>query len=74
MNISKEALEIMKEYRQNLDKANSLLNEAKKIISDLTDSENCSFDHNGFCQSHGCMSSKNICPHQKAKEFLQKFI
>ena len=43
--------------------------EATKLIRDLTDSEDCHFDHHGGCQAHGYLGLKpgEMCPQMEAK-------
>lgn len=46
--------------------------ELKKIITDLTDPDPCSFDHHGYCQAHGWFDVEPKCPHARAKEIIAK--
>ncbi len=47
---------------------------ALRLIRDLTDSDDCWFDHHGGCQAHGYLSLKpgEKCPQQEAKEILEE--
>lgn len=47
---------------------------ALRLIRDLTDADDCWFDHHGGCQAHGYLSLEpgEKCPHAKAKELLAK--
>ena len=41
------------------------------LIRDLTDEDDCSFDHHRGCQAHGYLHLEGRkCPHQEAKELL----
>lgn len=42
------------------------------LIRDLTDPDDCWFDHHGGCQAHGYLSLEpgEKCPQQEAKELL----
>ena len=42
---------------------------AQTLIRDLTDPDDCWFDHNGGCQAHGYLSlgPGELCPHEEAK-------
>jgi hypothetical protein len=48
------------------------LTKLQRLIHDLTDPDDCWFDHNGGCQAHGYLSLKpgEMCPQQEAKEWL----
>lgn len=43
------------------------------LIRDLTDPDDCWFDHHGGCQAHGYLSLEpgEKCPHAEAKEVLR---
>ncbi len=45
---------------------------ALRLIRDLTDRDDCWFDHHGGCQAHGYLSLEpgEKCPQQEAKELL----
>ncbi len=45
---------------------------ALRLIRDLTDRDNCWFDHHGGCQAHGYLSLEpgEKCPQMEAKERL----
>ncbi len=41
------------------------------LINDLTDPDDCEYDHNGGCQAHGYLDlDGEKCPHEEAKEIL----
>lgn len=44
------------------------------LIRDLTDRDECWYDHNGGCQAHGYLSlgPTEACPHAEAKEILAR--
>lgn len=44
--------------------------EAVNLLKDLTDPDDCSLDHHGYCQTHGWLQ-EGLCPHFRAKMFLQ---
>lgn len=46
------------------------LNELIAVLEDLIDSEACSYDHHGYCQSHSL--HEKPCPHERAKKLLAK--
>jgi hypothetical protein len=52
-----------------------ILASATSLIADLTDSEECSFDHHGGCQAHGYLSLQpgETCPQHDAKEWAKTF-
>ncbi len=54
-------LDLKRDYRKALD-----------LIRDLTDRDDCWFDHHGGCQAHGYLSLEpgEKCPQQEAKELL----
>lgn len=43
-----------------------------KLLSELTDPDDCWYDHNGGCQAHGFISLQDgeTCPHADAKKVL----
>jgi hypothetical protein len=41
------------------------------LIRDLTDPDDCWFDHHGYCQAHGWMETDPRCPHARAKELTR---
>lgn len=43
-----------------------------KLVGDLTDPDDCSFDHHGGCQAHGYLSLQpgEICPQLDAKAWV----
>jgi hypothetical protein len=50
--------------------APALTPELRELLQDLIDPDPCSFDHHGYCQAHGWMSTSPRCPHARAKELL----
>lgn len=49
------------------------LAEAVNLLGQLTDAEDCSFDHHGDCQAHGFFDLTGcLCPHQAAKNLIAK--
>lgn len=50
-----------------------LARKAAQLIADLTDPEDCSFDHHGGCQAHGYLSLQpgETCPQHDAKEWAK---
>jgi hypothetical protein len=51
-----------------------LMAEATSLIRDLTDPEECSFDHHGGCQAHGFLSLQpgETCPQHDAKAWVAR--
>ena len=47
------------------------LMEALIIMRDLTDDDDCHYDHHGYCQAHGWLTD-GVCPHKRSKELLTK--
>jgi hypothetical protein len=43
----------------------------RELIRDLTDPDDCWFDHHGYCQAHGWTDLDRRCPHARAKELLE---
>ena len=43
------------------------------LLKDLVDDDPCTFDHHGYCQAHGWMSTDSLCPHARAKYYLAKW-
>ncbi len=41
-----------------------------RLIGDLTDPDDCWFDHHGYCQAHGWTDTDPRCPHARAREVL----
>lgn len=41
----------------------------RELIRDLTDPDDCWFDHHGYCQAHMWLN-EGECPHTRAKRFL----
>lgn len=49
----------------------SLPDHVLDLIRDLTDEDDCYFDHHRGCQAHGYLNLQGRkCPHQEAKELL----
>lgn len=50
--------------------------QVKTLLRDLTDPDDCWFDHHGGCQAHGCLSLQpgEKCPHAEAKELLASWV
>ena len=46
--------------------------EMLQIIDDLVSSEDCWFDHHGYCQAHMWFETEPVCPHARAKELLRR--
>ena len=48
----------------------------KQLLRDMTDPDDCSFDHHGGCQAHGYLSLQpgEKCPHAEAKELLASWV
>lgn len=48
----------------------------KQLLRDLTDPDDCWFDHHGGCQAHGYLSLQpgEKCPHAEAKELLALWV
>lgn len=46
-----------------------MLAEVTKLVADLTDPDDCQFDHHGGCQAHGYLSLEpgEMCPQLEAK-------
>ncbi len=44
----------------------------KQLLRDLTDPDDCEFDHHGGCQAHGYLSLQpgELCPHAEAKQLI----
>lgn len=66
MRDAKEALEAAAPF---------IISQATDLISDLTDPDECSFDHHGGCQAHGYLSLQpgETCPQHDAKEWAKTF-
>lgn len=43
---------------------------ARHVIYELTDSEQCCFDHHGNCQTHASMAA--VCPNEAGLQFLRE--
>lgn len=48
-----------------------VLQEALNLLRDALDSDECSFDHHGYCQAHYDFS-EDACYQQRIKTFLAK--
>lgn len=44
--------------------------EVAELLYQLTDEEECSFDHHGYCQTHSWFSSEEKCVNKRALEYL----
>lgn len=51
-------------------KKETMLKEAYDIIYNLSDDEECSLDHHGYCQTHRLEID---CSNKKANEWLEKY-
>jgi hypothetical protein len=40
------------------------------LIDDLRDPDPCHYDHHGYCQAHGWMTTTPRCPHARAADLL----
>ena len=40
------------------------------MVEALRDSDPCEFDHHGYCQAHGWMTTDKPCPHGLAAEMF----
>lgn len=45
--------------------------ELRQLVEDLTDPDECWFDHSGNCQAHGWFTDERPCPHARAKKWLK---
>jgi hypothetical protein len=45
-------------------------NDLLDVIRDLTDPDECDYDHHGYCQAHGWFETDPTCPHARAKQVL----
>jgi len=54
-----------------LRKRDAALEAATRLIGELTEHDECSFDHHGGCQAHGylALSPGSKCPQQDAKDW-----
>lgn len=59
--------EVVAKVRRWLDQS---VREAKTIIEDLADGDDCTYDHHGYCQTHGWFETNPQCPHKRAKAKL----
>lgn len=44
--------------------------ELRKLLAELTDPDECRYDHHGYCQTHSLQEYP--CPHSRAKELLEQ--
>lgn len=61
----------LKSKKRLVTKRNKLLRECREIIYALIDDEPCDYDHHGYCQTHGWMST-DLCPNERGKRLLTK--
>jgi hypothetical protein len=47
------------------------IKELEGIIRDLTDEDDCHYDHHGYCQTHYWFYDDNTCPHKRAKALIK---
>ena len=57
----------LNEVKDALREAADYIELLRGLISDLTDDESCSYDHHGYCQTHGWFDDETTCPHARAK-------
>ena len=43
-----------------------------QVIDDLTDPDDCWYDHHGYCQAHMWFETDPVCPHARAKELRRR--
>lgn len=43
----------------------------RQLVKDFIDPDDCDYDHHGYCQTHGWFETDPVCPHKRAKEYLQ---
>ena len=55
--------------------AGEALEKTAQLIADLTDPDDCWFDHHGGCQTHGYLSLEQgqLCPHAEAKQWTANY-
>lgn len=44
------------------------------LLADLTDPDDCTYDHHGYCQAHMWFQVDPPCPHARAKQILAAHI
>jgi hypothetical protein len=44
--------------------------EVMDLLADFVDTDDCWFDHHGYCQAHGWFRTDPTCPHARAKDLL----
>lgn len=44
--------------------------ELVRVVEDLIDEDECSYDHHGYCQAHSWFETDPPCPHSRAKKLL----
>ncbi|MBF6289290.1 hypothetical protein [Nocardia cyriacigeorgica] len=51
------------------------LAQLRQLVRDLTDPDECWFDHHGGCQAHGYLSLEpgELCPHAEAKQLIAEW-
>lgn len=45
------------------------IEEREGLVRELTDPDQCRYDHHGYCQSHAL--HEKPCPHERSKELLK---
>jgi hypothetical protein len=60
-----------KDYVKAQKRTNKATSRLLALLADLTDPDECSFDHHGGCQAHGYLSLEpgEKCPQREAKEW-----
>jgi hypothetical protein len=48
----------------------SLDDDILDLLDDLTDPDDCWYDHHGYCQAHFWLATDPRCPHARAKDIL----
>lgn len=61
-------LAAVRDAQQRALRAEQALEEAIGILNDLTDPDDCWYDHHGYCQAHGWTDTDPACPHRRAKD------
>ena len=44
--------------------------ELKDVLGALTDDDDCQYDHHGYCQAHGWMTTETRCANARARDML----
>lgn len=60
----------LSQARKKLREARARVKALEEVLSDLTDTGACSYDHNGNCQEHLWFLDEIPCPHKRAKGLL----